>query len=50
MRNGLLLGVAIGAIMGALIIEGNAPVSEMVHKGKKAVKQKVDTIANAAKN
>ncbi len=50
MRNGILLGMAIGAVVGAMLVEGNAPASEMVHKGKKAVKQKVDSIANAAKN
>lgn len=50
MRNGILLGVVIGAVLGAMIVEGNAPASEMVQKSKKAVKQKVDSIANAAKN
>lgn len=53
MRNGILIGMAIGAVLGAIFVEGNPPASELVHKGKKCVKEKADAImnvANAAKN
>ena len=46
----ILIGMAVGAILGAVFVEGNAPASELVHKSKKCVKEKVDAVANAAKN
>lgn len=50
MRHGILMGMAIGAILGAMFVEGNAPAAEMVQKSKKAVKNKVDCMTNAAAN
>ena len=42
MRNGVIIGMAIGAILGAVLVEGNPPAAELVQKGKQAVKQKVN--------
>ena len=49
MHNGILLGMAVGAVLGAMLVEGNPPVSEMVQKGKKCAKEKIDAVANAVK-
>ena len=39
MRN-ILIGMAVGALIGAAFIQGNAPASEIVAKGKKTLKKK----------
>lgn len=44
MRNSLLVGMALGAILGAVLVEGNSPVTEMVSKGKKKIKDKLENI------
>ena len=46
MQNGILIGMAVGALIGAAFVEGNAPASEMVAKGKKAVKKNATALAD----
>lgn len=44
MRNSLIIGMALGAVLGAVLAEGNPSVSQMVSKGKKAVKSKIENM------
>jgi len=41
MRNEVIIGMAVGAILGAVLVEGNKPAADLVSKGKQAVKEKV---------
>jgi len=45
MRNGILIGTAIGALIGAAFVQGNTPASEMVAKSKQAIKKNATAIA-----
>ncbi|HHW89389.1 MAG TPA: hypothetical protein GX745_00590 [Clostridiales bacterium] len=49
MRTSMILGLALGALIGAALVEGNSPVSEMVSKGKQKIKDKINQI-NASMN
>jgi hypothetical protein len=46
MNNGglLIFGVAVGALVGAMLTEGNQPVTDAVAKSKKVIKKKVEAI------
>ena len=46
MRNGIWIGLAIGAILGAVFVEGSAPASEIVTKSKKAIKKNATALAD----
>ncbi|GHV01340.1 hypothetical protein FACS1894211_10880 [Clostridia bacterium] len=46
MQNGILIGMAIGALIGAAFVEGNAPASEMVAKSKKAIQKGAGAVAD----
>ena len=39
-----LFGIAIGVLMGALLVESSPEAKEMVEKGKKVIKNKIDKI------
>ncbi len=49
MRTSMILGLALGALIGAALVEGNSPVTEMVSKGKQKIKDKI-TQLNATMN
>lgn len=44
MKEGLLIGMALGLIAGALIVTNNKKAEELVQKGKKAIKKQVEKI------
>ena len=44
MRNSVLIGMAMGALMGAVLVEGNSAVSRAISKGKNAVKSRVENL------
>ncbi|MDR1092994.1 MAG: hypothetical protein LBL66_02470 [Clostridiales bacterium] len=46
MKNGILIGMAVGALIGAAFVEGNTPASEMVAKSKKAIKKSATAVAD----
>jgi len=48
MRDGVLIGMAIGAVLGAVLVEGCRPAGEIVRSSKQCVKEKVEDLANAA--
>jgi len=50
MNSGILMGMAIGAVLGAMLVEENSSARELVQKGKKCVKQKIDAVANSVKS
>lgn len=41
MKEGLLIGLALGLIAGAIIVTNNAKAEQLVEKGKKAVKKQI---------
>jgi hypothetical protein len=41
MDNGLLVGLALGAVIGAALVEGNAPAGEAVSRGKAALRKNI---------
>jgi len=49
-NSGILTGMVIGAVIGAILTEANPPINDIVQKGKKCVKQKIDAVANSVKN
>ena len=50
MRDGVLIGMAVGAVLGAILVEGNKPVGELVHQSKQCVKEKADVVSKVIKN
>lgn len=42
MKDGILCGLALGFIAGALYVTSNAKAQEMVEKGKKEVKKQIE--------
>lgn len=44
MKDGLLIGLALGLIAGALIVTNNSKVEQIVQKGKKAVKKQLEKL------
>ncbi len=42
MKEGLILGMAIGIIAGAVIVGSSKKAQDIVEKGKKAVKKKIE--------
>lgn len=44
MRTSMIVGLALGALIGAALVEGNSPVTEMVSKGKQKIKDKINQI------
>ncbi len=42
MKDGLLLGMALGFIVGAMVVTNNSKVEAMVQKGKKAIKKQIE--------
>lgn len=50
MKEGLIIGMALGFIAGAIIVKNNQEVEKMVNKGEKAVKNTVKQLkAQASK-
>lgn len=41
MKEGLLIGFALGLIAGAIIVTNNTKAEQLVEKGKKAVKKQI---------
>ncbi len=51
MKDCLLIGMALGFIAGAVLVQGSRDAQELVKQGKKAVKDKIETIrANISSN
>lgn len=51
MKDCLLIGMALGFIAGAVLIQGSREAQELVKQGKKAVKDKLEIIKeNVANN
>ena len=46
MKDCLLIGMALGFIAGAVLIQGNRDAQEMVKLGKDAIKKKIDDMKN----
>lgn len=44
MKEGLIVGLALGVLTGALLATQNSRVADMVQKGKSAVKKQVEKI------
>ena len=44
MKDCLLVGMALGFIAGAVLVQGNREAQELVKQGKKAVKDKIEEI------
>ncbi|HEY8423911.1 MAG TPA: hypothetical protein VIL23_04045 [Clostridia bacterium] len=44
MRTSMIIGLALGAIIGAALVEGNSPVAEMVSKGKQKIREKINQL------
>jgi hypothetical protein len=42
MKDGLLLGMALGLIIGAVVVTNNPKAEQIVNKGKKALKKQVE--------
>ena len=42
MKDGLLLGMALGLIIGAVVVTNNPKAEQIVNKGKKAIKKQVE--------
>lgn len=42
MKDCLLLGMALGLIAGALIVTNNQKAEQLVEKGKKAIKKRIE--------
>lgn len=42
MKDSLLVGLAVGAIAGALYVSQNKKAQQVVEKGKRAVKKQID--------
>ena len=49
MNSGILTGMAIGAVLGAMLAEGNPSVNDIVQKSKKCAKEKIDAVAKSVK-
>lgn len=50
MKDCLLIGMALGFIAGAVLIQSNKEAREIVKQGKEAVKQKIDDIKENIEN
>ena len=46
MKDGLLLGMALGFIVGAIVVTNSAKAEAIVQKGKKAIKKQVEKLIN----
>ena len=46
MKNSTIAALAIGALVGAALVEGHRPTANLVSRGKKAVTKKVDEMMN----
>lgn len=44
MKDGILCGMAIGLVAGALLVSNSAKARQMVEKGKKEVKKQIEKI------
>lgn len=44
MRTSMFVGLIVGSIIGAILVEGNGAISEMVSKGKRKVKEKINNM------
>lgn len=48
MKEGLIVGMALGLIAGAIIVKNNQEVEKMVYKGEKAVKNTMKQLKSQA--
>lgn len=46
MKEGLIIGMALGLIAGAILVKNNQEVEKMVNKGEKAVKNTMKHLKN----
>ena len=44
MKEGLIIGLALGVIVGAVIVTHNQKAEKLVEKGKKAVKKQIEKL------
>ena len=44
MKDGLLLGMALGFIVGAIVVTNSAKAEAIVQKGKRAIKKQVEKL------
>ena len=44
MKEGLMIGLALGLIAGAIIVTNNKKAEQLVEKGKKAVKKQIEKL------
>ena len=44
MEEGLIIGLALGVIVGAVIVTNNQKAEKLVEKGKKAVKKQIEKL------
>lgn len=44
MKEGLIIGLALGVIIGAVIVTNNQNAEKLVEKGKKAVKKQLEKL------
>lgn len=50
MKEGIIVGMALGFLVGAVLVQGNKQAQEMVKQGKQAISKKAKEIGKQAKS